>query len=47
MLEFYRDILLNMSVTDIDGNVRTLPESIKKSLNERFSFENEMEKYGN
>ena len=42
-LETYRDNLLNISVTDIDGNVRTLPESIKKSLIERFSFENEME----
>ena len=42
-LETYRDNLLNISVTDIDGNVRTLPESIKKSLSERFSFENEME----
>ena len=42
-LETYRDNLLNISVTDIDGNVRTLPESIKKSLIERFSFEKEME----
>tara|TARA_B110000091_G_scaffold161684_1_gene172414 strand:+ start:211 stop:1944 length:1734 start_codon:yes stop_codon:yes gene_type:complete len=39
----YREYLTNIVVTDIDGNSRTLPESTLKSLNERFSFENEME----
>ena len=38
----YRDYLLNMSVTDIDGNVISLPPNTLKSLNERFSFEKEM-----
>jgi len=38
----YRDYLLNMSVTDIDGNVISLPANTIKSLNERFSFEQEM-----
>ena len=38
----YRDYLLNMSVTDIDGNVISLPPNTIKSLNERFSFEEEM-----
>ena len=38
----YRDYLLNMSVTDIDGNVISLPANTMKSLNERFSFEQEM-----
>lgn len=38
----YRDYLLNMSVTDIDGNVISLPPNTIKSLNERFSFEDEM-----
>lgn len=38
----YRDYLLNMSVTDIDGNVISLPPNTIKSLNERFSFEKEM-----
>jgi gliding motility-associated protein GldM len=42
-LEKYRDDLINMSVVDIDGNERTLPENIKNSLKERFSFENEIE----
>lgn len=38
----YRDYLLNMSVTDIDGNVISLPPNTIKSLNERFSFKDEM-----
>ena len=38
----YRDYLLNLSVTDIDGNVISLPPNTIKSLNERFSFEKEM-----
>lgn len=38
----YRDYLLNMSVTDIDGNVISIPANTIKSLNERFSFEQEM-----
>jgi gliding motility-associated protein GldM len=38
----YRDYLLNMSVTDVDGNVISLPTNTLKSLNERFSFEKEM-----
>jgi len=38
----YRDYLLNMSVTDIDGNVIKLPKNTIKSLTERFSFEKEM-----
>ena len=38
----YRDYLLNLSVTDIDGNVISLPPNTLKSLNERFSFEKEM-----
>ena len=38
----YRDYLLNMSVTDIDGNIISLPANTIKSLNERFSFEQEM-----
>ena len=38
----YRDYLLNMSVTDVDGNVISLPTNTIKSLNERFSFEKEM-----
>ena len=38
----YRDYLLNLSVTDIDGNVISLPPNTLKSLNERFSFEEEM-----
>ncbi len=42
-LKTYRDNLLNISVTDIDGNIRNLPESIKNSISERFTFENEME----
>jgi len=42
-LEKYRDNLINLKITDYSGNERTLPESIKKSLNDRFSFENEEE----
>ena len=38
----YRDYLLSISVTDINGFVLELPENTKKSLNERFSFEQEM-----
>ena len=38
----YRDYLLSISVTDINGFVLPLPENTKKSLNERFSFEKEM-----
>ncbi len=43
ILEKYREQLLNIKVIDVEGNERELPESIKKSINERFSFENEME----
>jgi gliding motility-associated protein GldM len=42
-LEKYRDDLINMTVIDIDGNERTLPDNIKNSLNERFGFPNERE----
>jgi gliding motility-associated protein GldM len=38
----YRDYLLNISVTDVEGNVISLPANTIKSLNERFSFEKEM-----
>ena len=43
ILEKYREKLLNIQVVDVEGNARELPESIRKSINERFSFENEME----
>lgn len=42
-IEKFRDDLLNISVIDVKGNERTLPDNIKRSLNERFSFENEVE----
>ncbi|MBM71477.1 MAG: hypothetical protein CL847_01660 [Crocinitomicaceae bacterium] len=42
-LERYRDDILSIKVIDIDGNERTLPENLKKSIEERFSFENEIE----
>ena len=38
----YRDYLMNLSVTDIDGRVENLPPSMLKSLNKRFAFEKEM-----
>ncbi|MDG2363406.1 MAG: gliding motility protein GldM [Flavobacteriales bacterium] len=41
-LEAYRDYLTNISVTDVDENVITLPASTVKSLTERFSFEKEL-----
>jgi len=43
VLEKYRDDILNIKVIDIDGNVRVIPETLKKSIIERFSFENEIE----
>lgn len=39
----YRDDLVNLKIIDNEGNERTLPENIKKSINHRFSFENEVE----
>jgi gliding motility-associated protein GldM len=42
-LEAYKDHLKNIEVTDINGLIRSIPESTVKSLNERFSFENEIE----
>ena len=42
-LEKYRDDILNIKVIDIDGNIRVIPETLKKSILERFSFENEIE----
>ena len=41
-MKAYRDYLLNMSVTDVEGNVISLPTNTLNSLNERFSFEDEM-----
>ena len=43
ILERFREDLVNITVVDIDGNERTLPENLKNSLNERFSFEKEVE----
>jgi gliding motility-associated protein GldM len=40
-IEKFRDDLLNIAVTDVKGNVRTIPDNIVQSINERFSFENE------
>ena len=34
---------MNIKVIDIDGNVRVIPETLKKTIAERFSFENEVE----
>ena len=42
-LEKYRDDILNINFEDIDGNQRVIPETLKKSISERFSFENEVE----
>jgi len=39
----YRDYLLNMRVTDIDGYVDSLPPNTIKSLEERFAFKKEMQ----
>jgi len=41
-MQAYRDYLLNMSVTDVEGNVISLPTNTLNSLNDRFSFEDEM-----
>ena len=38
----YRDYLMNLSVTDINGEVENLPPNTLKSLNERFAFEKEL-----
>ena len=40
-IDKFRDALLNIAVTDVKGNVRTIPDNIVQSINERFSFENE------
>jgi len=42
-IEKYRDDLMDISVIDVKGSVRTLPDNIKKNLTERFSFEDEEE----
>ena len=42
-LEAYRDYLKGVKLVDSQGNTRELPEYIKVQLDDRFSFENEME----
>ena len=42
-LEAYRDYLKEIRLTDSQGNTRELPEYIKVQLDERFTFEDEME----
>ncbi|MGB1480268.1 MAG: GldM family protein, partial [Flavobacteriales bacterium] len=42
-LEAYRDYLKSVKLVDSQGNTRELPEYIKVQLDERFTFENEME----
>ena len=42
-LEAYRDQLKSIEVTDNDGMIRTIPERLVKTLDERFSFGTEME----
>ena len=42
-LEAYRDYLKNVKLVDSQGQTRELPEYIKVQLDDRFTFENEME----
>ena len=42
-LEAYRDYLKGVKLVDSQGNTRELPEYIKVQLDERFTFENEIE----
>jgi gliding motility-associated protein GldM len=42
-LDAYSEYLKNLNVTDIDGGSRTISPNFLKSLNERFSFEKEIE----
>ena len=42
-LEAYRDYLKGVKLVDSQGQTRELPEYIKVQLDERFTFENEME----
>ena len=42
-LNAYSEYLKNLNVTDIDGGSRTISPNFLKSLNERFSFEKEIE----
>ena len=42
-LEAYRDYLKSVKLVDSQGQTRELPEYIKVQLDERFTFENEME----
>ena len=42
-LEAYRDYLREVKLVDSQGNTRELPEYIKVQLDDRFTFENEME----
>ena len=42
-LEAYRDYLKELRLTDSQGNTRELPEYIKVQLDERFTFEDELE----
>ena len=41
-IQKYRDYLLNIQVTDNEGEIQKIPQSMIKSLTERFSFEKEM-----
>jgi len=42
-LEAYRDYLKGVKLVDSQGNTRELPQYIKTQLDERFTFENEIE----
>jgi len=42
-LDAYSEYLKNLNITDIDGVSRTISASFLKSLNERFSFDKEIE----
>jgi gliding motility-associated protein GldM len=42
-LEAYSEYLKSLNITDIDGGSRTISPNFLKSLNERFSFEKEIE----
>jgi len=42
-LEAYRDYLKEIRLTDSQGNTRELPEYVKVQLDERFTFEDEIE----
>lgn len=42
-LEAYRDYLREVKLVDSQGNTRELPDYIKVQLDDRFTFENEME----